>query len=97
VKMTLKNRPSVSPSPALRATSATDLSPEEAAFGRAGPDVAQNTSLLGPLVGPRSPRSSRRGVARTDHLPPPAPHTPAAPGSTAGPSRAQLGGGCRVP
>ena len=47
--MTVKNRASESRSAALRETSATDLIPENADFGRAHRDVAKNTSLLGHL------------------------------------------------
>ena len=46
VRMTLKDRASESPSPPLRVTSATDLIPENADFGRADRDIAKNTSLL---------------------------------------------------
>ena len=48
--MTLKDRASESPSPPLRVTSATDLIPENADFGRADRDIAKNTSLLGKAV-----------------------------------------------
>ena len=49
VRMTLQNRASESPSPPLRVTSATDLIPENADFGRADRDIAKNTSLLAPF------------------------------------------------
>ena len=52
---------------------------------------------LGRWWAPARRRALGVALPEPDHLRPPAPHTPAAPGSTAGPSRAPLGGWCRVP